>query len=95
MRQNSDDDSTVKEVKQTEEFAAAVKMKDDGTNATAHDTIMHERVKNYGQTEVGKTYVNGNKVATVFDSCSSMTVIKHNIIAESDVIEINIRDIED
>ena len=27
MRQNSDDDSTVKEVKQTEEFAAAVKMK--------------------------------------------------------------------
>ena len=31
----------------------------------------------------------------MFDSCSSATVINHDIIAESDEIEIEIRDIED
>ena len=68
---------------------------DEVTNAIGDNTIRHGEVKTHKQTEVGTTYINGEKVVSTFDSCSSATVINHGIISKSDKIEIEIRDIED
>ena len=56
---------------------------------------MHEGINKYSQTEVGSTYINGQRITTIFDSCSSVTIIKHNVIAESDVVKIRIKNIEE
>ena len=69
MRQNTDNNSTVKKVNETEKFAAAMEMRNGRTNATGHNTIMHGGVKSYGQSEVQATYINGNKGVPMVDSC--------------------------
>ena len=68
---------------------------DEITNDIGDNTIRHEKVKTHKQTEVGATYVNGKKVVSMFDSCSSATMINHDIITKSDKVEIEIRGIED
>ena len=68
--------------------------KDDVTNTTGLDTIMHEGINNHGRGKVETTYVNGNKIATIFDSCSPVTVVRHNVIAETNIVEIKLRNTE-
>ena len=95
IRQSFDEDSTFKEVSQINKSTTFGEVKDEVTNAIGDNTIRHREVKTHKQTEVGTTYINGKKVVPMFDSCSSATVINHGIIAESDEVEIEIRDIED
>ena len=68
-------------------------MKDDITNTTGLDTIMHEGINNHGRGKVETTY--GNKIATIFDSCSPVTVVRHDVIADTKIVEIKLRNTED
>ena len=68
--------------------------KDDVTNTTGLDTIMHEGINNHGRGKVETTYVNGDGIATTFDSCSPVTVVRHNVIAETNIVEIKLRNTE-
>ena len=56
------------------------------TEVTSENTVRHGEAKAHIQ-----TYINGKKVLTMFDSCSSTTVINQSIIAESDEVEIRIK----
>ena len=93
-RQPADKDSNLKEGSQVNNSTVVEKVKNEVTEATGYNTVRLGETRAHIQNEVGTTHINGKKVVPMFESCSSATVINHSIIAESDEVEIRIRNIE-
>ena len=62
---------------------ASMNIKDDTTSTTGPVTAMHARNNDHDRGKIETFNVNGTKIATVFDSCSPVTTVRHDVIAET------------
>ena len=90
-----DSHGTIEKEKNQIKRVASMNMKDDTTSTTGLVTVMHERINDHDRGEIETTNVNGTKIATVFDSCSPVTTVRHYAIAETKIIKIKHRNTED
>ena len=67
-------------------------MEDNTSNDTGIITFIKKRTSGDDQGNHINTYFNGTEISTVFDTCSPISTLKHNVTTEPRIIEIEHRE---
>ena len=65
---------------------ASLDVKDNTVSETGIITVIQGRVSDSNQGELETTDIEGTKILTVFDSCSPVSTVRHDAIAEAKII---------